>query len=716
MDRELVYVVHSDPEIAGDVCNALLGFDYKVVKMTSESEAEAVLSSHQFVLPDAILTPLGDLESGDSILIRLFNSNPLMEQIPLVVLAGEAKDERRRALRMGLLSVIFPPYDDEEINLTTKLAIEKHRSEQLLFGSLSQLSVPDLLQTAEVGRRSGTIIFQHDDHTGQVWMRDGAVINAEIDGVFHGEEGIYSIVLWQTGTFEANFGPVDVAERFSLLPSELLLEAMRRLDEGQLAVDSAPAVPMPEDAEGQLDVVLDLSLVLLNVAASYALNHMETPLVESRCERARKGVLDRHPAVARFKVTDGGQVALQSGEDVGDVADVVSGVARWLSALFTDLESALAWRFSLKILSRITASWRREMEVLGFVAPLNLEGFSPERDAERDGVTDPAGERMLPFGAFVVDDAGLIERCSSYGSRRFRFDPVSAEGQPLSALVPPNLAERLRSMLAALGASGDGDDPAVATDVEVEVGPRRLKARLGAILLCSADRFVVTLNRLRGDDRVLAPQIHRDAVHGALTDGGAARIVAANDDFFRALDGLFARTLRDRHHALLHRLGKKWGLRHVLRIERFVQREYSMTLREVESQMAIELMSESVGVLGLGHCEVDLDHRDSGVVIISHRNSPFPAYAGSSRQGACSILAGFYAALLSYLSGRQLAATEVRCGREPVPECRFVVATEDRLSRLLTAVPGSSDYMLLTELGARTATPVVGDDDETLEL
>ena len=162
MDRELVYVVHSDAETAGKVCNALLAFDYKVVKMTSESEAEAVLSSHQFVLPDAILTPLGDLESGDSILIQLFTSNPLMEQIPLVVLAGDEQDERRRALRMGLLSVIFPPYDEEEVNLTTKLAIEKHRSEQLLFGSLSQLSVPDLLQTAEVGRRSGTITFQHD--------------------------------------------------------------------------------------------------------------------------------------------------------------------------------------------------------------------------------------------------------------------------------------------------------------------------------------------------------------------------------------------------------------------------------------------------------------------------------------------------------------------------------------------------------------------------
>ncbi|MCP4900659.1 MAG: hypothetical protein GY906_27160, partial [bacterium] len=86
MDRELVYVIHSDQSIASHVGDALRQSDYKVVAMSTEEEAEGVLTGHQFVLPDAILTPLGDLESGDSILIRLFTSNPLMEQIPLVIL------------------------------------------------------------------------------------------------------------------------------------------------------------------------------------------------------------------------------------------------------------------------------------------------------------------------------------------------------------------------------------------------------------------------------------------------------------------------------------------------------------------------------------------------------------------------------------------------------------------------------------------------------
>ena len=72
----------------------------------------------------------------------------------------------------------------------------------------------------------------------------------------------------------------------------------------------------------------------------------------------------------------------------------------------------------------------------------------------------------------------------------------------------------------------------------------------------------------------------------------------------------------------------------------------------------------------------------------------FSATAG----GACPILSGFHAAILSYLAGRQLAAREVHCSSEPGNPCLFVVATEDRLTKLLIATPGSADHELLMEI------------------
>jgi DNA-binding response OmpR family regulator len=223
MPGDLVYVVHPESSVAAKLRGGLQDADYQVVSMSTVDDAESIISKSQFTLPDAILTPLGGGGAGDSILVTLFESNPLMEQIPLVVVANEEKEDRRRALRMGLLSVIFPPYDGEEVVLTTKLAIEKHRSDQLLFGSLEQLSVPDLLQTAEAGRRTGTVSFQHDGSKATVWLRDGFVIDAEVEGESQGEEAVFTIAVWSNGTFEADFGDLDREERFRIQPSSLLL-------------------------------------------------------------------------------------------------------------------------------------------------------------------------------------------------------------------------------------------------------------------------------------------------------------------------------------------------------------------------------------------------------------------------------------------------------------------------------------------------------------
>ncbi|MGD8439720.1 MAG: hypothetical protein PVG53_04245, partial [Holophagae bacterium] len=72
--RDLAYVVHSDQVVAKRVSQALRDADFEVSSMTSVEEAEGVINERQFDLPDAILTPLRDMESGDSILIRLLES------------------------------------------------------------------------------------------------------------------------------------------------------------------------------------------------------------------------------------------------------------------------------------------------------------------------------------------------------------------------------------------------------------------------------------------------------------------------------------------------------------------------------------------------------------------------------------------------------------------------------------------------------------------
>lgn len=698
MSQDLVYVIHSDPAVAAKLDDGLQSAGYEVVRMTSVSEAQAIITGRQFMLPDAILTPLGDMESGDSILITLFQSNPLMEQIPLVVVATSEKEERRRVLRMGLLSVVFPPYDDEEVSLTTKIAIDKHRNDQLLFGSLSQLSVPDLLQMAEVGRRSGTISFQHNGDRATVWLRDGLVVDAEIEDRCEAEEAVYAVALWTTGTFEANFGAVDVDDRFAIPPSELVLEAMRRLDEEQAATRSEPIKADDRAA------ALDLALTLLNVVASYAINHLEPRLVRERNEAMRCDLLTEHPSLAVFEVTEKGPITL---DDRGPMEfsrkALAEAVGAWIRTFFEALESSLAWRFSPQRLARLLGQWRWEMHTLGFLEPMGVADADESQGDEEDvHLTGKPTGQPIPIGCLVLDGDGYVEAFAPYGPRIGNLTPDSVVGKPLDTVLRPRQAGLVERLEQEMASADEGSESRCAVGEEVlTAGHEDVDIRMAVIRLASKHGRVVTVNRLRHHGCSLAPKIERDPLTGTLWDAGEDRVLIANHDFLLAFEGLFSRSLSHRHHELLQRFGKRWGLRHAMRLEELVQRDYGMTLREMESQMALELLSSSIGVLGLGSFTADLGFRDSGLVVITHQSSPFPGLFEGSAGGACSIMSGFHAAILSYLAGRQLAAREVRCSPSPGSPCLFVVATEDRLTKLLIATPGSADHDLMSEIFER---------------
>lgn len=696
MRNELVYVVHSEPGVAAQLSQALLASKFKVVSMTTETEADATVTGQQFLLPDAILTPLGDIESGDSILIRLLQSNPLMEQIPLVVVASTDKDERRRALRLGLLSVVFPPYDAEEVSLTTQLAIEKHRNEQLLFGSLSQLSVPDLLQTAEVGRRSGTISFQHNGDKGQVWLRDGMLVNAVIDDDTAPEQAIYRIILWDSGTFEANFGEVDVDVQFSLPPSELVLEAMRRLDEARAA--EAQAAESGTDRTAILHQ-LEFALTLPNIVSAYTGNYLDPALLAERLESIRQSRLNSDPALEHFRVLESGAVQLTETVSIEDADAVLKAGARWCAAVFHRMDAALAWRFDRKRLANLLGPWRENLIEEGLYDLLGLSDIDTTPTTDDDSHVMASKERALPLGCFLLESSGTILEYGPFGPQMGRIDPERVSGQRITAVIPAAIALEATDLMQKATAPAGGTDVACGR-FDFEMGHVPVSVQLSFFASPVEGRVLLTVNRVRPQETPLSPQIERDPLLGILTDGGPNRLLAVNDDFLCAFESLLSRTFRNRQQEVLQRFGKQWGLRHALRVEQIAQHQFGMTLREVESHVALELLSGSIGILGLGTFEADLAFRDRGLIVVTHTSSPFPSYFPSPSDVSCSILAGFHAAVLSYLAGRHLAAREVCCSRTPGEPCLFVIATEERLNAVFAAAPGSPDHALLAEIAA----------------
>lgn len=244
---------------------------------------------------------------------------------------------------------------------------------QLLSGSLDQLSVPDLLQTAEASRRSGVILVRNYESNGTLWLRDGRVVDAEIAGGGFGAEAVYQMAIWEEGTFEADFTPVAVPDRIFQPTSGLLLEAMRRRDE---ALRDAPpphaAIADPPPPPPRPLLAVHRGLMLLNVAASYALEHLEPELLGRRLETARRALLAEHPALEDFQVSPRGAVSAGPEAPLNEAESTVRAVSCWLIRFFAALESALPGRFPLRKLRRITEAVQEDLESLGFYRELGF--------------------------------------------------------------------------------------------------------------------------------------------------------------------------------------------------------------------------------------------------------------------------------------------------------------------------------------------------------
>jgi GNAT superfamily N-acetyltransferase len=271
-----------------------------------------------------------------------------------------------------------------------------------LSGSLEHLSVPDLLQTAEANRRSGRIVLRGlpgEERSGRLWMRDGRIADAEVDGGPRGREAVYEMALWETGTFEADFsfGMAGMPERIFEPVSALLLEAMRQRDE-QLRDEAPPhaAIPDPPPAPPRPLLALHRALTLLNVAASSAASHLEPALVARRLEDTRRETATEHPVLAMFRVAPAGAVtaAVDSQEALGlDPDALVRGVGRWLVRLYAVLERALPGRFSARRLRAMTEAVQEDLASFGFYRELGLSPLSesPETPGlEIDPETDHA--------------------------------------------------------------------------------------------------------------------------------------------------------------------------------------------------------------------------------------------------------------------------------------------------------------------------------------
>ncbi len=166
--------------------------------------------------------------------INILHTNPRTDDIPVVVSTSQLEADKMRGLRDGFLRKPFN-LDEvlsriEHVFRRSDAAKDLKSEAQEIEGSLSQLSIPDLMQILGMNKRSGKLTLERGNERGEIVVVEGRPFNARV-GRAEGEKALFRLLVWTEGTFTFAPGNTPGKPRIQRAMDSALLEAMRQADE-----------------------------------------------------------------------------------------------------------------------------------------------------------------------------------------------------------------------------------------------------------------------------------------------------------------------------------------------------------------------------------------------------------------------------------------------------------------------------------------------------
>jgi CheY-like chemotaxis protein len=201
--------------------------------------------------PDLILSDTKMPEMDGFELCRRLKGDERLKGTPFIFLTGQKSVEFKvKGLELGVEDYLTKPIYIKEIVTRVKILLEKKEKERLekkdlkasFAGNLSDMGVVDLVQTLEMGKKSGALRVKGRSGVEAVcYFRDGRILDCEL-GRVAGENAFYRLLNWQDGEFAIEFKPIEREERIPVSTQGLLMEGMRRIDEWGRIVEQLPSL------------------------------------------------------------------------------------------------------------------------------------------------------------------------------------------------------------------------------------------------------------------------------------------------------------------------------------------------------------------------------------------------------------------------------------------------------------------------------------------
>ena len=232
--RYRVLLVDADPEESTVLELRMVeqGFDVKTARSVETARKLATADGADF---DLVVCEL-ELPDADGL---AFLSEARKEawgrDMPWVVhTQKQGRTEANRAFELGAMDFVAKPVQADVLVAKLKAMLDQWstgRGAKGVSGSLREMGLPDIVQVLFHGRKTGKLNVRSAGKNGEIHFLEGNIANAIIGDVT-GADAFYALLKFEEGDFALDPG-FTPPKRVMVESSEaLLLEGMRRMDEG----------------------------------------------------------------------------------------------------------------------------------------------------------------------------------------------------------------------------------------------------------------------------------------------------------------------------------------------------------------------------------------------------------------------------------------------------------------------------------------------------
>jgi response regulator RpfG family c-di-GMP phosphodiesterase len=207
------------------------GFEVKTVR-TAEKALEAIAEDDfELIVTEVDLQPI----DGFALMETAKRSEKGRSAVWVFHSARADREDVNRGFELGAADYVQKPAKAEifvaKLRKLVETATPKQATRAAVSGSLEEIGLTDMVQILAQGRKTGALKIRSGNEAGELHFVGGEIFNA-VFGKHGGDDAFFELLKLKTGDFVLD--PNFKAEQNVLQQSAegLLLEAMRRLDEG----------------------------------------------------------------------------------------------------------------------------------------------------------------------------------------------------------------------------------------------------------------------------------------------------------------------------------------------------------------------------------------------------------------------------------------------------------------------------------------------------